>query len=218
MAAENSTRLDATGARGFLPVWLAWVTVGETLGFLAPVITHLLASSFIPDFVLPLLVGAGAIEGAVLGWAPSHVLRPRVPLLSGRRWIILTSLGAAVAWVIGMLPSAFVAVWVQWPAPMQILAGVLSGLVLLGSVGASQSLELRRHFGEIVPWIVGNAAAWSVGLLIFLVISTPLWQPGQPPALVALIGVVAGVGMAAGMAAISGLVMKRLMERKLQGS
>lgn len=81
--AKNLTRLAVTGTRGFLPVWLAWVTAGETLGFLAPVITHLLASSFVPDAVLPLLVGAGAVEGAVLGWAQMQALRHRVPLLSG---------------------------------------------------------------------------------------------------------------------------------------
>ena len=101
---------------------------------------------------------------------------------------------------------------------MQVLAGVLAGLALLGSVGAAQSLELRGHFRGILPWILGNGAAWGVGLLIFIAISTPFWQPGQPPAVVALIGVAAGIGMAAGMAAISGLVMERLVDRSLRGT
>lgn len=114
MEAKNSGQLTVAGTRGFLPVWLAWVTVGETLGFLVPILTHLTASLFVPDFIFPLLVGAGAVEGAVLGWAQAHVLRPRLPDLSGRRWIILTSLGAAAAWVIGMLPSAAAAVWERW--------------------------------------------------------------------------------------------------------
>lgn len=218
MEAKNSGQLTVAGTRGFLPVWLAWVTVGETLGFLVPILTHLTASLFVPDFIFPLLVGAGAVEGAVLGWAQAHVLRPRVRDLSGRRWIILISLGAAAAWVIGMLPSAAVAVWERWPAPVQVLAGVLAGLALLGSVGAAQSLELRGHFRGILPWILGNGAAWGVGLLIFIAISTPFWQPGQPPAVVALIGVAAGIGMAAGMAAISGLVMERLVDRRLRGT
>ena len=218
MEAKNSGQLTVAGTRGFLPVWLAWVTVGETLGFLVPILTHLTASLFVPDFIFPLLVGAGAVEGAVLGWAQAHVLRPRPPDLSGRRWMILTSLGAAAAWVIGMLPSAAAAVWERWPAPVQVLAGALAALALLGSVGAAQSLELRRHFRRSRPWILGNGAAWGAGLLIFLAISTPLWQPGQPPAVIALIGVAAGIGMAAGMAAISGLVMERLVDRRLRGT
>lgn len=217
MEAENSRR-EIAGARKSLPVWLVWVTVGETLGFLAPVVTHLTASSLVPDFIFPLMVVAAAVEGAVLGWAQAHVLRPRVRDLSGRRWIILISLGAAAAWVIGMLPSAAVAVWERWPAPVQVLAGVLAGLALLGSVGAAQSLELRGHFRGSLPWILGNGVAWGVGLLIFIAISTPFWQPGQPPAVVALIGVAAGIGMAAGMAAISGLVMERLVDRSLRGT
>lgn len=218
MEAENSGQLEPAGTRGFLPVWLAWITVGETLGFLAPVLTHLIASLFVPDFIFPLLVGAGAVEGALLGWAQAHVLRPRVRDLSRRRWMILSSLGAAAAWVIGMLPSAAAAAWERWPAPVQVLAGALAGLALLGSVGAAQSIELRRHFRGSLPWILGNGAAWGVGLLIFLTISTPLWQPGQPPAVIALIGVVAGIGMAVGMAAISGLVMERLIDRRLRGA
>ncbi len=218
MEAKNSGQLTVAGTRGFLSVWLAWVTVGETLGFLVPILTHLTASLFVPDVIFPLLVGAGAVEGAMLGWAQAHVLRPRVPDLSGRRWIILTSLGAAAAWVIGMLPCAAAAVWERWPAPVQVLAGALAALALLGSVGAAQSLELRRHFRRSLPWILGNGAAWGAGLLIFLAISTPLWQPGQPPAVIALIGVAAGIGMAAGMAAISGLVMERLVDRRLPGT
>lgn len=215
MEAENSRQLEAAGNRKFLAVWLAWITVGETFGFLVPILTHLIASLFVPNFIVPLLVGAGAIEGAVLGWAQAHVLKPRVPDLSGARWIILTSLGAAAAWVIGLLPSAAAAIWERWPVAAQILAGLLAGLTLLGSIGASQSFELRRHFRGSLPWILGTGAAWAVGLLIFFAISTPLWQPGQPPAVVALIGVAAGIGMAAGMAAISGLVMKRLLERRI---
>jgi len=216
--AENSRQLKVAGSRRFLPVWLAWVTVAETLGFLVPILTHLTASLFVRDFIFPLLVGAGAVEGAVLGWAQAHVLKPPVPDLSGRRWTILTSLGAAAAWGIGMLPSAAVAVWERWPAPVQVLAGALAGLALLGSVGAAQSVELRRHFRGSLPWVLGNGAAWGVGLLIFLAISTPLWQPGQPPAVIALIGVAAGIGMAAGMAAVSGLVMEQLIDRRLRAA
>ena len=66
MEAKNSGQLTVAGTRGFLPVWLAWVTVGETLGFLVPILTHLTASLFVPDFIFPLLVGAVEATTAML--------------------------------------------------------------------------------------------------------------------------------------------------------
>ena len=129
-------------ARAFLAAWVGWVSLGESIGFLAPVMFQQLGSQ---------------------------------------------------------------------AAALQLAVGLLTGLVLLASIGVAQWLELRRHIPHSWPWIPGTAAAWSVGLVIFLAISTPLWQPGQPPTLIALIGVLAGIAMAVGMAAVTGLVLLRML-------
>lgn len=119
--------------------------------------------------------------------------RRLLPALSVLRWTLLTSLAAAVAWLLGLAPSEFSQTWMVWHPALQLTVGFLVGAALLGSIGGAQWLELRRHLPRSWRWIPGTAMAWMVGLLIFLAISTPLWQPGQPPALIALIGVIAGM-------------------------
>jgi hypothetical protein len=112
--------------------------------------------------------------------------------------------------MIGLAPNEFSHVWTSWPPALQVGAGILAASALLASIGTAQWLELRRHIPRAQGWIPATAAAWAAGLLVFLAISTPLWQPGQEPGLTALIGIFAGVVMAAVMAAVTGLLMVRL--------
>lgn len=198
-------------ARAFLAAWLGWVSLGESIGFLAPVMLQQLGSQAAAGMMLPLLVLAGLVEGALLGWSQAHVLKRLLPALSARRWMLLTSIAAALAWFLGLAPSEFSQVWISWPPALQLGVGFLAGIALLASIGVAQWLELRRHIPHSWPWIPGTAAAWSVGLVIFLAISTPLWQPGQPPSLIALIGVFAGIAMAVGMAMVTGLVLLQMV-------
>jgi hypothetical protein len=157
--------------------------------------------------MLPLLVIAGLLEGALLGWSQAHVLKRRLPALSVRRWTLLTALAAAVAWLLGLAPSEFSGVWMAWPPALQSTVGLLGGVALLASIGSAQWLELRRHLHRGWLWIPGTATAWTIGLVIFFVISTPLWEPGQNPVLIALIGTLAGTAMAIGTAIVTGLVI-----------
>ena len=50
------------------------------------------------------------------------------------------------------------------------------------------------------------------GLGTFMAIATPLWREGQPPVLIALIGLLAGLAMAFVMALVSGLALARIVE------
>lgn len=196
----------------FLTAWLGWVSLGESIGFLAPVLLQQLGSKASPGMMFPLLVLAGLVEGAVLGWSQAHVLKRRLPELSIGRWTLLTSLAAAVAWLLGLVPSEFSHVWMAWPPALQLAVGLLVGAALLASIGSAQWLELRRHLPRSWRWIPGTSVAWSVGLLIFLAISTPLWQPGQQPEVTAFIGALAGIAMAVVMALITGLVLVRILD------
>ena len=128
----------------FLARWIRWITLGESLGFLAPALAQLVAAAVWPAATFLLLVLAGFVEGAVLGWFQGRVLRNRLPAVSIRRWIRLTGAAAAMAWTLGLLPSAS-SVWQAWPATAQIAAGTIAAIVLLVSIGLGQRIELRHH-------------------------------------------------------------------------
>jgi len=166
-----------------------------------------------PALALPALMAAGALEGTVLGWSQARVLRRRLPDLSSRRWIACTAVAASVAWLLGMLPSAAFDTWSAWPTAIAIAVGVVVGVVLLGSIGFAQWLELRRHVAPAGGWVLATAGAWGVGLAAFFAVTTPLWQPGQAPALIAAIGALGGLVMASTMAITTGLAMRRLLRR-----
>jgi len=196
----------------FLRNWLLWVTLGETVGFLAPVLAQLAVGG--SAVVAPALILAGAVEGTVLGWTQSTVLRSRLPALSRRRWVGATAIGAAAAWFIGLLPAEWADVWQTWPATGQVVAAVVLATVLVCALGYAQWFELRRHLRGAGWWILGSAAAWCAGLAVFFAVATPLWQPGQSGGLILLIGVLAGALMALTMALVSGLVLHLLLRQK----
>jgi hypothetical protein len=154
---------------------------------------------------------AGAGEGALLAVAQSQVLRVVLPAFPSGRWTVRTALAAALAWAIGLAPSQFADVWAGWPTPAQVTVAVLAGLGLLVTIGVAQWTVLRRFLPRAQRWIVWTALAWLAGLAAFLVVATPLWQPGQLVALTALIGVVAGCLMAVSTAAVSGWGLVRLL-------
>lgn len=211
-AGSSSKGAAATYRNVFLANWVGRVSLGESLGFLAPALAQLLAAALWPTATFPLLVLAGFVEGAVLGWFEVHVLRSRLPDVSIRRWVLFTGAAAAGAWTLGLLPSADSA-WQDWPAAAQIAAGTTAGVVLLASIGFAQWIELRHHVPRAWRWIAGSAAAWAAGLGVFMAVATLLWQPGQDLWLSALIGIWAAVLMAVTMAVITGLVMARLLPK-----
>lgn len=210
MGVAETTDDGGTARRAFLAGWVGWVTLGESLGFLAPALAQFLAVPVWPRAEFALMVLAGLAEGAVLGWFQAHVLRSRLPRISAGRWVLLTAGGAAFAWSVGMLPSTF-EVWQDWPPAAWMTAGAAAAILLLVSIGAAQWLELRRHASRAWRWIAGSAAAWAAGLAVFMLVAPPLWQPGQPAWLAAVIGMGAAVLMAAVMALVTGLVLLRLM-------
>ncbi|MFJ6156169.1 hypothetical protein ACIQF8_02305 [Pseudarthrobacter sp. NPDC092184] len=149
------------------------MSAGESLGFLAPAAAQLVSVVFWPVAGVPLLVLAGFVEGAVLGWFQVRVLRTRLPAVSVRRWVLLTAAAAALAWTVGLLSFSSES-WQGWPAAAQIVTGTGAALVLLVSIGLAQWFELRRHVPRAWRWIAGSAAAWAVGLGVFMAVATPL--------------------------------------------
>jgi len=209
VAAEGSV---ATRRNAFLARWVGWVSVGESLGFLAPATAQFVSAALWPAATVPLLVLAGFAEGAVLGWFQARVLKTRLPALAIRRWVLLTGAAAVVAWLAGLLTFSNEA-WQRWPAAAQAATGALAAVVLLASIGFTQWLELRRHVPGAWRWIAGTAAGWAVGLGVFMAVATPLWQPGQDLWLTAVIGIGAAVLMAVAMSLVTGMVLVRILRK-----
>jgi hypothetical protein len=201
-----------TRRNAFLARWVGWVSVGESLGFLAPAAAQVASAALWPATTVPLLVLAGFAEGAVLGWFQVRVLKTRLRAVSIRRWVVLTGAAAVVAWLAGLLTFSSEG-WQGWPAAAQITTGALAAGVLLVSIGLAQWLELRRHVPGAWRWIAGTAAGWAVGLGVFMAVATPLWQPGQDLWLTAVIGIGAAVLMAVAMSVVTGLVLVRILRR-----
>lgn len=188
--------------------WLVTVTVGEAVGFTLPAVVG--ATALSTPAGVPLLLLAGAVEGAVLGLSQWWVLRRIFPTLPAPRWIGATAAAAVVAYVLGGTPSATEPVWGAWPSAVAVLVAAPLGAALLVSIGVAQWLVLRRLAARSSEWVWWTAGAWLAGLTAFLMIATPLWNPGQPLAWVIAVGVGAGVVMAATVAAVSGFGVLRL--------
>jgi hypothetical protein len=209
-AAPLAARASLRG-RHLARAWFWVVTAAETFGFAVAATVGALTADAGAGVVVLSMLAAGAVEGAMLGWGQATVLRHALPGLSRRRWVAGTAGAAALAYLIGLVPSTFAVSMAAWPPVL--LGGVVSllGCGLLASIGTAQWLILRRHVDHAWRWIVATAAAWTVGLGVFLGFAMPLWRPGQPLALIVAIGVAGGLLMAATASAITGFALCRLL-------
>jgi hypothetical protein len=161
-----------------------------------------------------LLVAAGAVEGAMLGLAQAHVLRRALPTVHRGGWVAATAAGAALAWMIGLVPMLTDGRLFQLPIVLVVASVALLGAALLGSIGTAQWLVLRRRIDRSGWWIASTAAAWTFGLIVFTAVTTPLWQPGQPVLLIAAIGLLGGLLMAGTVAALTGVAIVRMRRQE----
>jgi hypothetical protein len=190
--------------------WVGSVTAGELAGFCVPLLAAAMVAQRPTTVLVPALVLAGAGEGAILGWSQARVLQRRCRRLSVPRWTGLTSLAAALAWFLGLLPSATADITEAWPTPLLVIAGGVVAMSLLLVLGVAQWWELRRHVPDAVRWIGITAGAWAVALTAFLAVSTPLWHEGQSGLEATAVGVLGGLLMASTMAVVTGLFAVRL--------
>jgi hypothetical protein len=194
--------------------WAGWVTFGECVGFGVPAIAGAAAADLPTAALAGLLVAAGAVEGALLGCAQAHVLRWALPTVNRVGWVAATAAGAAIAWMVGLLPMLTDGRFFQLPVLLVVPVTAALGAVLLCSIGAAQWLVLRRQVDGSSWWIASTAAAWTFGLIVFTAVATPLWQPGQPVPLIAVIGLLGGVLMAGTVAVLTGLAIVRLRRQQ----
>lgn len=167
-------------------VWLQWIlanAVGETVGLGGTlVIGGLLllnaqnTMGVVPAAALAVLAGT-FIEGITVGTAQWLVLRRPINNIRWRVWVLATAIGALIAWTLGMIPSTFmvagadsggVAAAQMSDLMIYTLAAVM-GFVLGSILGIPQWLVLRHHLPKAGWWVLANAFAWMVGMVIVFV-------------------------------------------------
>jgi len=153
------------------------------------------------------MVLAGSVEGALLGIAQADCLYRWRVLPVRRRWVVATSIGAAVAWSLGMLPSILGGL--NWTTGT-VVAAAIGVLILLSSLPLAQYVVLRDHVRRSARWIPINMAAWLAGIVWTLLPSPWVDQSTSTGTLIFTYGI-SGLCMAATVAVITGLGMIRLL-------
>jgi hypothetical protein len=187
--------------------WVLVVTLGEAVGFSVPAAVGVAVTAALwePFATVLAMVLAGSVEGALLGIAQADCLYRWRVLPVRRRWVVATSIGAAVAWSLGMLPSILGGL--NWTTGT-VVAAAIGALILLSSLPLAQYVVFRDHVRRSARWIPINMAAWLAGI-VWTLLPSPWIDQSTPTG--ALTYGIAGLCMAATVAVITGLGMIRLL-------
>lgn len=211
-------------------------TLGELFGFAVPALvdggfawlTRNSSGTLWDIAMLGVATVAGLGEGAVLAFAQWLVLRLYIPELNRRRWVLFTALAASLAWFIGMLPSTLIPIIGLKPSslasspfgiPVMLaiaLLALLAAAAFLLSIGVAQWLELRRHVPRAWRWIVANAIAWPIGVMI-PVVTISLVPDTSPTWAFIVSGLIGGVLMGVVVGIITGLFLLHLIKNHTKG-
>lgn len=226
----SNTTVQETRAGWDWKLWVQWLlanAVGETVGLGGTLlISGLLLMNaqqtigVVPAAALAVLAGT-CIEGIVVGTAQWLVLRRPLTRIRWRVWALATAIGAFVAWTLGMIPSTFLFTSADTggaaSAPMSdlmvyALAAVM-GLVLGPILGVPQWLVLRRHLPKAGWWVLANALAWMVGMVIVFV-GTNFIPPAGISISVALMLLLFLFAAGAAVGAVHGFVLLWLLRSR----
>lgn len=148
--------------------WLSFVVVAASGGFIPPAIAMAFAVTEGWDGFgqFALLVGAGLVQGFVLGIGEVIALRRgplRVPV---GRWIVVTTVAMGLAWFVALLPGSFSQL--DWSNPLVLAAMIVAVLLVILIVPLAQWFILRSRVRDAWRWllIMGVATALGVGALL----------------------------------------------------
>jgi hypothetical protein len=121
------------------------MVAGETAGLAVAASAGALVSlaDIGPALTYGLMVLAGAVEGALLGFGQSVGFSRAGLNVPRAAWIAVTSAAAALAWSVGLLPSTVPGL--DWTSPLTWLIASTLVLTLLLSIPAAQWRVLRRR-------------------------------------------------------------------------
>ena len=230
----SSTTIQGNRAGWDWNVWFQWIlanAVGETVGLGGTLVISALlllnaqkTMSVLPAAALAVLAGT-FIEGITVGTAQWLVLRRPLKSIRWRTWVLATAIGAFVAWTLGMIPSTFMFAGADsgGAAPAQIsdlviyALAAMMGFVLGPILGVPQWLVLRHHLPKAGWWVLANALAWMVGMVIVF-IGTNFIPPEGISLNVAFVLLIFLFIAGAAVGAIHGLVLVWLLHvRALRG-
>ena len=156
-------------------------------------------------------LGAGDLmEGALLGAVRLRLYRWRVPN-QFRWWVVATSIGAAVARSIGMLPSTFD---LRWTAETAVGAGV-GGLLLLTSLPFAQ--HLRAAWSCQAGGAVDSDRCRCLPIrMTWTLAPSPVVDKSNTAGAVIVIYSIAGLCMEATVAVVTGVGMIQLLQSPVE--
>ncbi|NJM06374.1 hypothetical protein HC891_09545 [Candidatus Gracilibacteria bacterium] len=214
-------RIAPSPTGGLFWRWVLATTLGEMLGFFAPVLAGVLLIQAVASLDRPsaalltfcVLVAAGSLEGIALGYAQWRVLRSVLPRIGWRAWTGATALAAVLAWSLGMLPNA-ITDGAGLGATFMVLAWVAVAPLLLLSIGVAQWFVLRRHLSRAALWVPANALGWTLGVGATFV-GAALINETMPLWMAVSIGVASGIAMGFVVGCITGWTLIRMVRGQL---
>lgn len=213
----SATRHEGPSKIRFFRRWIIAVTLGETLGFtIAAVVGGTLASASAPAaLAYPVMIAAGAVEGACLGAGQAAGFGKPAPVRL-TTWIVATAFGAAAAWAIGLLPSTITGFTLD--NSLAVVLTALGAITLLASIPVLQWVVLRRSIRPASLWIPANMAGWAVGILWTLAPS-PFIDEFTPFSAILATFAIAGMLMAVTVATVTGIAAWRVVRsaRQIKG-
>lgn len=201
-------------------LWEYWVlatAIGELLGFCLVVALSATVNQIAAFNTHTILLLIGTLEGLVLGFCQWLVLRHYIR--HSIWWIVATTAGAFIAWLLGLLVSVIMAIAFVTTTNGIPTAAFLLGVALIGAgvgfvVGFAQWWVLKAHIHNAAWWIVANSLAWSLGLLVAFAGARMVKVDGLKGQ-TALTGAATGVTMGAVIGAVTGIALVWLFKRHL---
>jgi hypothetical protein len=112
-----------------------------------------------------IFIGAGLLQGALIGFGQALALRNTRISVPGRQWIAASSLGAGATWAVALIPGFFFA-----PDLKNIIVSSLAAAFIIFSVSLFpyvQTRVLRYRVRDSWRWIAITTASWLLGALVF---------------------------------------------------
>ncbi|WP_157520085.1 hypothetical protein [Nocardioides dokdonensis] len=170
-----------------LLIWAAALALAEAVGLAAAAGASQAVTAWSTEpgakgstgLALALVVGAGLVEGLALGSAQGWLLGRWLPRLRRTRFVVATLLVAGLGWAAGAAPAVLGQEQAGEapstpPLAFMLLGAIGVGLVMGPVLGLAQAWALRPAVRHARAWVVANALAWPVVMVvIFLGASLP---------------------------------------------
>ena len=148
--------------------WLSLVVFVAAAGLVVPSIAlvYAVTEGWDGSGQYTILVAAGAVQGLLLGLGQAIALRRGPMMIPFWRWVGVTTIATAVAWLVGLLPGSVFRP--DWANPAVVVGMIAVILLVIAIVPGAQWTILNRFVFDAWRWIVVAAIAFGVGVGIFL--------------------------------------------------